>query len=165
VPLWIAAFGRASVPTGVCADPVETRDLVPTLCELASVPLPPHLDGGRSLLGDTRGRSLFGQTWHGYEPGVEGWSEKLSVVRGRWKLIHSPRSGRSELYDLADDPGEEHDVSEAQPDVVEALLAELLAWREQTAARGETLRGGETVRRPAGDDALEMLEELGYVGR
>src|SRR5437773_511480 len=78
----------------------------------------------------------------------------LSLRTPEWKLIHAPALGRSELYDLARDPGEHQDRFGAVP---------------QGAALGETLAAWETAAPPPPaltyyDPAFrEKLRALGYV--
>ena len=75
-------------------------------------------------------------------------SRPVSVIRkGDWKLhlYHEEwlldggrdtiaNNGAVELYDLARDRGERHDVANAHPEKRDELLADLLAWIEETAA-------------------------------
>jgi arylsulfatase A len=127
--------------------PVSSVDLFPTCCELAHVPLPADrpMDGtsiapllsGRSL---PRTQPLF---WHFYA----GSEHKPFALRdGDWKLVARsedestnaigdklqvdsvPRMKRArltgfELYNLADDVGEQHDVAAREPERLKALSA------------------------------------------
>jgi arylsulfatase A-like enzyme len=55
--------------------------------------------------------------WEFYEQGG-----KQAVRAGDWKAVRMPmRTGRTELYDLAADPGEATDVAAANADVVRRL--------------------------------------------
>ena len=58
-----------------------------------------------------------------------------SVIRaGDWKLIEYFETGLVELFNLADDPGEQKDLSKAKPDKTAELLGKLRAWRKATNA-------------------------------
>ena len=62
-----------------------------------------------------------------------------SVRQGEWKLIrffcdNPDQTDRYELYNLADDPGERHDLTSAQPNRVKQLAARLDAWLHATSA-------------------------------
>ena len=46
------------------------------------------------------------------------------------------RPGRVELFNLATDPNEEHDLSEANPQKVEQLRAELDRWQREAQPDG-----------------------------
>jgi arylsulfatase A-like enzyme len=101
----------------VVRDAVAFWDVLPTLADLAGVPVPDHLDG-RSLRGLLTGGhfkrhdSLF---WN--YPG-----KAQAIRRGDWKCIRfTPQSTRFELYDLAVDPGEKHNLAEAYPEIVTEL--------------------------------------------
>ncbi len=68
-------------------------------------------------------------------------------------------SGRTVLYDLGADPAELRDLAGERPEIAADLLRELLAWDAGTTAAGPALDG----RVVSDEDALRMLEELGYV--
>ena len=76
-----------------------------------------------------------------------------SVSVGRWKLI-SVGASQLRLFDLERDPREQSDVSDAQPEVVEALAQMLLAERSAAAQRVSPGELPEAVR--------ENLRALGY---
>ncbi|MHB9007433.1 MAG: N-acetylgalactosamine-6-sulfatase, partial [Limisphaerales bacterium] len=55
-----------------------------------------------------------------------------SIIEGRFKLVlHGAGSGglKRELFDLEADPAETTNLLERQPDRVERLQAQLLAWQ------------------------------------
>lgn len=102
-------------------------DLMATAAELAAVDVPEGLDSISfvpTLLGkpgdQKQHRYLY---WEFYERG-----SAQAVRAGKWKAVRKPMlSGKTELYDLAADLGEEHDLADRHPDVVtqmEALMAE-----------------------------------------
>ena len=87
-------------------------DFFPTILELAGQSVPQEVDGV-SLVPAIKGqqmqeRMLF---WHYPHYGNQG-GEPSGIVRdGNWKLIYYYEDKRSELYDLANDPGEMQDVA------------------------------------------------------
>jgi hypothetical protein len=54
-----------------------------------------------------------------------------------WKLILTRDSEKPELYDLANDPLEEHDLASEEPDRVESLRNLLQEIAEQDIERSE----------------------------
>jgi arylsulfatase A-like enzyme len=77
------------------------------------------------------------------------------VRRGRYKLIVDLKRDARELYDLAVDPTEQHDLSDQRPELVSSLLAELDRL-------GQSSRSEQPA--PAlSAEAREQLRELGYV--
>jgi arylsulfatase A-like enzyme len=72
----------------------------------------------------------------GRSPAVERelfWRVKLpreqrAVRSGPWKLLHDGRTFY--LFDVAQDPGERHDLTAANPDLVRKLNGALDAWEK-----------------------------------
>jgi len=76
---------------------------------------------------------------------------------GTWKLIHSLKTGKSEVYRLSDDPDEQHDLMEAEPLQAELMRQELYRWlRDLRVERGTATEERLT---PA---ERESLRALGY---
>lgn len=97
-----------------------------------------------------------------YRPYKESRGDTNIVVRlGSWKGIHDVEINKYELYDLASDPGEQHDVAADHPDLVAQLRAASGSWLRACVAAGAGQSG-----EPAGkmDDVVrERLRSLGYV--
>lgn len=118
--------------------PVIGMDFYPTMLELADLPLNPeqHVDGV-SLVpvlkgGTIQERDLF---WHYPHYGNQG-GEPSSIIRSKeWKLIYYHEDGRSELYNLMDDIGEQQDLASQYPEKVLQLKTRLNKWLAETGAR------------------------------
>ncbi|HHH31654.1 MAG TPA: hypothetical protein ENK57_25355, partial [Polyangiaceae bacterium] len=54
--------------------------------------------------------------------------DRKAILRGRYKLHWWVREGRFQLFDLEHDPGEEDDLSAAEPQVATQLLGLLRSW-------------------------------------
>jgi arylsulfatase A-like enzyme len=120
--------------------PVINVDLLPTLLDVAGAQ-PVQVDGV-SLAPLLRGANVLSARplyWHfpHYRRSQAGlWASPASAVRdGRWKLLHFYEDDHSELYDLADDPGESRDLAAAQPAQAAALRRQLDAWRTSVTAQ------------------------------
>ncbi|MGI4866370.1 MAG: arylsulfatase [Janthinobacterium lividum] len=95
-------------------------DLLPTFTELAGLKTPAHLDG-LSLLPTLTGRGQQAQHpylyWEFYEQGGS-----VAARLGKWKAVRlnmaATPTGPIELYDLAADPGEKHDLAAQQPALI-----------------------------------------------
>ena len=153
IPLILAGPG---VPARVVSDQVRIVDVAPTLLDLLGVPIPATVQG-RSLRPLTRGERLdlvaLSETW--YPRHHYGWSELTSVRDGRYHFIAAPRR---ELYDTLNDPGELHNLAEAnasRADVQEQALREMLA----RVSSGRT----ESKPRAVDPDVEQRLRALGYV--
>jgi len=98
-------------------------DLMATAAELAGTTPPAGLDSisfAPTFLGHAdqqqEHKYLY---WEFYERG-----SAQAVRMGHWKAVRKPMlSGPIELYDLANDIGEDHDVAGSHPDVVARMLA------------------------------------------
>jgi arylsulfatase A-like enzyme len=114
--------------------------LWPTITDVLGLPADPRWQG-RSLLGAAPGearRAYFNN--HG--------STMLGVREGRYKYVEDLRRKRSLLFDLARDPGERHDLSEAHPARCDRLRERLQAW-VQYQSRLTRRRLSEAQRGPA----------------
>lgn len=138
----IVKWPGVAQPGSVCNEPVTSTDFYPTMLDMASLPLRPaqHMDG-ISLLpllkqqGTLPDRPLF---WHYPHYGNQGGSPGAAVRRGDWKLIEFFEDGHYELYDLRNDPGEQHDLASQQPDTTRELVTLLHAWQKDVGARFPT---------------------------
>ena len=97
-------------------------------------------------------------------PAGFGWllwlaSSPLSATRvdGYVLIVHEPE-GRRELYDLARDPAEQHDISEDHVALTELMASLIAAQRDEAALRGHRATRAFTPS-PA---LVEQLEALGY---
>lgn len=137
-PFYISAPG-VGTPGQVTAVPAIHMDFYPTLLELAGLPARPeqHVDGvslvplikGETGLPD---RALY---WHYPHYGNQGGEPSAIILDQNWKLIRYFEDGREELYDLATDEGEHHDVASSNPARIVALGGKLNAWLAETDAR------------------------------
>jgi arylsulfatase A len=129
------------IPAGkVCREPLTTMDLLPTIARLTGTTLPEHTIDGKDiwpLIAGEPGAKSPHEAFFYYN----GWA--LEAVRsGKWKLhfAHGYRTlnGRpggtggipakyeqaridTALFDLENDIGEQHNVADQHPDVVERL--------------------------------------------
>jgi len=102
---------------------VELRDVMPTLLDMAGVPIPAGVEG-TSLLSAARRDHVYGE---------HSENERASrMLRDeRYKLIYYPIGNRLQLFDLREDPGELRDLSEdathasARAALTEKLIAHL----------------------------------------
>jgi predicted phage gp36 major capsid-like protein len=85
------------------------------------------------------------------------WSEMRAIRSGPLKLIDKTRP---ELYDLARDPDEAHDLSAEQPEAVARLARRLREWDERLEAHAVGNKGSAA---PAPADVRAALMSLGYV--
>lgn len=101
------------------------RDLFPTACDLAGVEIPETVEG-RSLV-----PVLTGKTDTLY-PHVFGYFRDVQrmVRTDRYKLIDYPKIGKRQLFDLAADPHEMHDLAD------DARYARVLTDLRQTLREG-----------------------------
>jgi lipoteichoic acid synthase len=117
VPYLIAAAGLTREPVRV-ARTASLLDTAPTVLDLLGIPSPEGYQG-RSLLEGQTHLALFCTDYSlGY----------LALRDGQWKLIHELESGRSRLYDLADDPEERRDLAALYPERTETYREHLLRW-------------------------------------
>ena len=124
----------------VTETPVINTDLMPTLLELVGVEPAANLDG-RSYAGlltgssDAPPRTLL---WHFPHYNNQGGRPSGAVREGNWKLIEFYDDGKVELYNLAQDVGEQHDLAAREPKRVATMRGRLDTWRKQIGAQENT---------------------------
>ncbi len=141
VPLLVAWPG-VTEPGSVCAVPVSGQDLYPTVREIAGVPpTAGQIVDGESLVpllkgtGKSRRDALF---WHYPHYSNQGGKPGGAIRDGNLKLIEWYEDGRTELYDLARDVGEQRDLAGERPADAVRLRNRLARWRESVAAQMPT---------------------------
>ncbi len=138
VPLMI--YWPGTTPRGaICDVPVISCDLLPTLLKMMEInaTLPPSIDGIdlTPLLKDPVGR-LNRDTLYFHYPHYYPTTTPVSAVReGNWKLLEYDEDQRVELYDLANDLGEQHNLASMQNEVVRRLREKLHAWQDRVDAQ------------------------------
>jgi arylsulfatase A-like enzyme len=141
--------------------PITGVDMLPTFAELSGAKLPKNqaVDGisFAELLktnNDMCERSIF---WHYpfYIPGVppnKGFTGDIilpiygtdimnwravpasAIMKGDWKLIYFYEYEKYELYNLANDISEEHNIAQSYPEKAIELYDELKKWTKETGA-------------------------------
>lgn len=144
---------------------VRTVDLLPTLAELLRLDPPEApLDGeslGAALAGSRQlPRLAYSESINdlvAYDDSPRAGESLFAVNDGRWKLIAAREGGvskRIELFDLASDPAESRNLSEARPDQAERL-------RHQLESLG--VFPEERPQEPLPEEVRRRLESLGYL--
>ena len=115
-------------------------DLVGTVMEFWSLPVPPTLEGKSVLAAfqnpDAPTRDAVFMEWGRYEvdhDGFGGYQPIRCICDGTYKLSINLNSG-DELYDLGDDPGELNNLIASEPHAVRRnqLHDRLLAWMNES---------------------------------
>ena len=146
------AVWPGEIPAGtVSATPITAVDIYPTLLDMADVPAAPGkvLDG-ESLVPVLKGGVLARDAIFWYFPAytvptdyeVEVVREKegarlgpaAAIRSGDEKLIWFFEGDHLELYDLAEDPGEDRNLAEAEPERAAELHTRLKAWLDEVGA-------------------------------
>ena len=107
------------VPAGrVCDEPWAFWDFLPTCADLLGASLPSGVTtDGVSILPMLRGGPAPDRPYFYWELHESGPS--LQAVRfGDWKAVKNAPSAEIELYNLEDDPGEQHDLAADRPRLV-----------------------------------------------
>ena len=120
----LARWPGRIAPGGENGTPLWFADVLPTFAELAGAPPPAGLDGF-SFAGPLRGLRIAWPArpafyWEFHEAGFS----QAVLLDGHWKAIRlKRRAAPIELYDLATDLGEAHDLAAKRPEIVERARA------------------------------------------
>jgi arylsulfatase A-like enzyme len=133
-----------------CSVPVTGLDFYPTFLDaIGASPSTGKVLDGRSILSLLTGKGSFPKDrtlyWHFpvYLQNYAGEEDQSrdakfrtrpgTVLRkGKWKLHEYFEDGALLLYDLENDPGETNNLAAEKPKKLEALKADMYAWRQRT---------------------------------
>ncbi len=141
-------------PAGVVDAPAFHVDLLPTILDAIGLPIPSGLAGVslRDTVGAERraSRPMYFEALSGMLN--RGWAPLRGVIDGGFKYIDLPIP---EIYDLARDPHELHNLATESPDRVRQMRSVLARW---PASRSAPQAGS-----PETAAVRERLRSLGYV--
>lgn len=146
-------------PRGVVVEHrVGTVDLTPTIVDLLGLE-PSDTFQGRSLAPLWRNPSAPPPRTPHYAENLSprlshGWGELRVLFDGSYKYIHGPRP---ELFDLARDPAELHDLMVDEPDTATAMRTRLQAFLDRYSVSGVS-----TVE-DLDEETRQRLAALGYI--
>ncbi|KQV12394.1 MULTISPECIES: sulfatase/phosphatase domain-containing protein [unclassified Kitasatospora] len=150
MPLLLSGPRTSGIVTGAAHEEiVELRDLMPTLLDFAGLPIPDGVEG-RSLLPVVKqplvkGAPVVRSYLHG-EHTLFGQSLQW-ITTDRWKYCWMSGNGHEQLFDLAADPTESHDLARdagCREDLERLrglLIAELDGREEEYVANGVLVAG------------------------
>lgn len=129
--------------------PVWTIDMYPTFLEAAGITKPAAtlLDGVSLIPYLTKGIKPDRDTFYWHYPSETGdWKPRMAsaVRKGDYKLLNFYIDKRFELYNLKDDPDENHNLVNTMPDKVEELKKLLFSWRKDVNAEEPNLSATKT---------------------
>jgi arylsulfatase A-like enzyme len=167
----------AAIPAGRVTETVQLIDLMPTVLNLAGLPIPAEAQGHSTVplilpesargAGVWRPRPAVSEKPAAEAPMVPPPRdvESFAFQWQGYKLIHNAqrREGMAEyeLYDAVTDPLDQHDLTAEQPAVVEHLAGLLEAWKKDAAA--DRLPSDDAAGAHLDPEELERLRSLGYV--
>jgi arylsulfatase A-like enzyme len=164
VPLVMALPG--TLPRGGATDhPASLVDVAPTVLGLLGLPSPSSFQGvnllpGGAVPAQPARTAVFSETS----------GRIFSVSTPEWRFVYNPEKlvpeapggpypiGRTELFDRRRDPREQGNVAALRPEVVQALVAEVDAWRRRDLREG----AGQAVQ-TIDPTTAEELRALGYI--
>lgn len=135
VPM-IVRWPGVTDPGSSCSQGVIIEDFFPTILEMAGVNDFRQIGGvidGRSFVGLLHGRHdaarderplfwHYPNMWGASGPGI---GPSSTIRHGDWKLIYFYTDGHYDLFNLADDLGEQHNLADRQPEIRDRLAREL----------------------------------------
>ncbi|MBI1370817.1 MAG: sulfatase-like hydrolase/transferase [Planctomycetes bacterium] len=149
-------------PAGQTSDtPIISTDFYPTFVSLAGLPAHPEQTKDGLILtpvlrdphASLHREALY---WHYPHYGNQGGFPGSAIRKGDWKLIRAEEDGHVELYNIADDIGEHHDLANQQPKIAAELSAKLDAWLISVNAKHTTPNPNYN------EQALEKFEQRAY---
>lgn len=120
----------SEIPSGqTCQAIGVTMDLLPTICEIIEVPMPEKIDGQSLLpwmLDPKKPQDQREIYYVRREGGTRYAGLTIEALRqGDWKLVHNLPTAEFELFNLAQDPYEQVDLSQKNPAKFRQMLSDL----------------------------------------
>jgi arylsulfatase A-like enzyme len=159
VPLIIRPPDNSSVKRGYrYASQVRSIDLVPTFLDIAQAsPLPDAQLFGESLLPILRGESNEDRPALIESPE----NQTLALRYDGWKYIWHIKTDQRLLFNLAEDPGEQNNLSAANPSGASAMHEQLEKHLQMVREANQSTDGYEEPE--IDQEIIERLKDLGYV--
>jgi choline-sulfatase len=167
VPLIVKPPAGSGIAPGRRREPIETTTVAPTLLQLAGVKDSTNSTDSiykqfqsDALLGKIQSSSetvrgpAYSETFYPFSS--FGWSPLHALESERFHFIQAPKP---ELYDLAADPRETHNIIAEQPATVAVLQEKMQGLLAHNPFAGQAAVGGNLS-----PDAQEKLRALGYFG-
>ena len=113
---------------------VMLMDVLPTILDITN---DKKVDvDGKSILPVLKGNETWDNRtvyWHSSKarPKNTGDTKSSAIREGKFKLINWYVEGRTELYNIDEDPGEQNDLSKSNPEKTKDLLAKLNKWKSE----------------------------------
>ena len=141
VPLFVKWPGRVKAGS-ICKTPVTSEDLYPTIVEIAGDQAKPgeKIDG-KSLVSLLTGKGKFKREaiyWYYPHYSPQAKQPGAAIRAGDYKLIELYDPPKVELYNLANDIGEQVDLAEKMPKKTKELLRKLHGWLKSIDAKMHT---------------------------
>lgn len=154
--------------------PIISTDFYPTILDMLGLPLLPgqHKDGV-SITPLLKGKDAVNRKalfWHFPHYSNHGMQSPGGAVRyGDYKLIEYYENNTVQLFNLAKDIGEQHDISREEPGKVKALSTMLHQWRQSVHAKmpvpnpgfsPDSSAGPRVMKKAAADHAVIQYQML-----
>jgi arylsulfatase A-like enzyme len=146
----------------IVESPVSIVDILPTTADLCSLSVDKGVWDGRSLRSYWESDSVKPTDVPLISAFTMYLGDQRAVIFQDFKLIHNLMYGSNELYALAKDPGERHNISQEEPETV-LQLAHILEEAEETAVATRERLGLTTSTEAHPEETVEILKTLGYI--
>ncbi|WP_228445480.1 arylsulfatase [Thalassotalea sp. HSM 43] len=114
-------------------------DVLPTLLDLANIDVSGVDTDGISLVPALRNeqtlpdRTLVVTNQRILHPSRQ---RPFAVMQGNWRYVHGDEKGGVELFDVSNDPGQQHDISAQHPEKAAELAAVYEQWWQHATGKG-----------------------------
>ncbi len=139
---------------------VRSIDIMPTILDFLGIQ-PPSLLQGVSLSPKIKGKIrndliAFSET--------ERRGFQKVVMDGQYKLLYNCASGKEELYDIKEDPGETANIADRKPEKLKEMRSLLEAWNKDLEINRAKIQSGSLKKDRIIDELLvNQLKGLGYL--
>ena len=140
----VVRWPKVTEPQTRCEVPLISTDFYPAILEMAGLPAAPNQSvDGVSFVPALKGKPFERGAiyWHFPHYSNHGMQSPGGAIRLKdYKLLDYFENNTFQLFNLKDDPGEQHDLARIQPKKARLLRKMLRTWRREVSAQQMTTK-------------------------
>jgi arylsulfatase A-like enzyme len=151
----------ASKKKGMETQPVSLTDIAPTVLAASGTTAPPTMQGVDLAAANHASRPIYAETFQNpvaHSPDCPAGCVTKVLIDWPFKYVDNRTSRRQELYDLSQEPQENHNLLATQPELARRLANRLQSWASRSPVQSNEIK-------KVNPGIADTLRGNGYVAR